>query len=96
VIGVIVTFHYQDGFDAKRLTSAAESARASFEGRAGLRYKFWTVDEAAREAINFYVWASEEEAREFHTEGFIRLVTEIYGVTPSLRYVQVAQVVSNA
>ncbi len=96
MIGVIVTFHYQDGFDATRLIAAAESARASFEGRPGLRFKFWTVDEAAREAVNFYVWGSEEEARGFHTDGFIRLVTEIYGVAPSLRYVQIAQVVSNA
>ena len=94
--GVIVTFHYQDGFDAKRIVSIAESARGTFEGRAGLRHKFWTVDEAAREAINFYVWESEEAARAFHTEEFSRLVTGLYGVTPSLRYVQITQVVSNA
>ncbi len=94
--GVIVTFRYQDGFDARQIVSIAESARAPFEGRAGLRHKFWTVDEAAREAINFYVWESDEAARAFHTEEFSRLVTELYGVAPSLRYVQITQVVSNA
>ncbi len=95
MVGVIVTFHYENGFDAKRLVSTAESARAAFEGKAGLLHKFWTLDEAAREAINFYVWESEEQARGFHTQEFSRLVTLLYGVTPSLRYVQVIQVISN-
>ena len=59
-IGVNVTFQYEDSFDRARVVGVADNARATFEGMPGLRFKFFTLDESARRANNFYVWDSKE------------------------------------
>jgi hypothetical protein len=62
----------------------------------GLRFKFFTLDESARLANNFYVWDSEEAAREFFTDGLRQRVTNLYGVAPTIEYVEIAEVVDNS
>lgn len=49
----------------------------------------------AREATNFYVWDSEEAARSFFTSELIEKVTGLYGVRPSVDFVQIATLVEN-
>ncbi len=46
MIGVNVTFQYDGNFDHARVVTVAENARAMFEGMPGLRFKFFTFDEA--------------------------------------------------
>jgi len=69
---------------------------ATFRGMPGLRSKAFTVDEATNEATNFYVWDSEEAARAFFDEELRQRVTGLYGVPPSIRFVQIAELVDNA
>jgi heme-degrading monooxygenase HmoA len=73
----------------------AEAARAKFEGMPGLRFKAFTLNSAKREATNFYVWESEDAAKAFFTDELLERVTGLYGVPPSVEFVQIATLVEN-
>jgi hypothetical protein len=96
MIGVVVTFRYGDDFDEQGVRTIAENARAKFEGMAGLRSKAFTINAAKREAVNFYVWDSEAAARGFFTDALRERVTGLYGIRPSVDFVQIAALVENA
>ena len=96
MIGVIVTFRYGEDFNEQAVRSIAENARATFEGMKGLRSKTFTVSSAKREATNFYVWDSEDAAKAFFTEQLLERITGLYGVRPTVEFVQIAALVDNA
>ena len=96
MIGVFVTFRYGDDFDASRVRKIAEDAHSKFKGMPGLRSKAFTIDVAKREAANFYVWDSEDAARGFFTDALLAGVTGLYGVRPSVEFVEIAALVENA
>jgi hypothetical protein len=95
MIGVFVTFRYGDDFDEQAVRKIAETARVRFEEMPGLRLKAFTLDSGRCEAVNFYVWESEEAARAFFTDQLIERVTGLYGVHPSVEFVQIATLVEN-
>jgi len=96
VIGVSVTFQYDEDFDHARVLSIAENARKTFEGMPGLRSKAFTVDDARLRAMNFYVWDSEDAARSFFSDELRARVTGLYGVEPTIDFVEIAQLVDNS
>jgi hypothetical protein len=96
LIGVNVTFDYDGAFDRSRVTKVAENARGMFEGMPGLRFKFFTFDEKKQRATNFYVWDSTEAAENFFSEELRERVTGLYGVVPSIDFVEIAQIVDNS
>jgi hypothetical protein len=96
MIGVNVTFQYADSFDRARVIGVADNARAMFEGMPGLRFKFFTLDESALRANNFYVWDSKEAALGFFSDELRQRVTDLYGVAPTIEYVEIAQIVDNS
>lgn len=96
MIGVSVTFQYDEDFDRGRLVSIAENERGTFEGMPGLRFKAFTVDDARQRAMNFYVWESAEAAKSFFSEEVRELVTGLYGVPPTIDFVEIAQLVDNS
>jgi hypothetical protein len=96
VIGVSVTFQYDEDFDRGRVVSIAENERGTFEGMPGLRFKAFTVDDARQRAMNFYVWESAEAAKSFFSEEVRELVTGLYGVPPTIDFVEIAQLVDNS
>lgn len=96
MIGALVTFHFGDRFDESSVRKIAEGARRTFAGMPGLRSKTFTVNPAKRQATNFYVWDSEEAARAFLTDSLIERVTSLYGVRPTLEFVQIVSLVENA
>jgi hypothetical protein len=96
VIGVNVSFQYEGAFDRARVIGLADDARATFEGMPGLRFRFFTLDESARRANNFYVWDSEEVARGFFSDELRERVTGLYGVAPAIEFVEIAQIVDNS
>jgi hypothetical protein len=96
MVGVFVTFRYGDNFDEQAIRKIAESARVRFEGMSGLRSKAFTLNSAKREAANFYVWDSEHAARAFFTDQLLERVTGLYGVRPSVDFVQIAELVENS
>jgi len=95
VIGVNVRFDYDDDFDRARVESVAKNARTSFEGMPGLRFKVFTLDEANRRATNFYLWDSDEAAKEFFSDDLRRRVTGLYGTEPTIEFVEIAELVDN-
>jgi heme-degrading monooxygenase HmoA len=96
MIGAIVTFRYADNFDERAVRKIAETARAKFEGMPGLRSKAFTLSSRTREAMNFYVWDSEDAAKAFFTNELLERLTGLYGVRPSVEFVQIAALVENA
>ena len=96
MIGVIVTFRYGDDFDEQAVQKIADTARARFEGMNGLRSKAFTFNSAKREATNFYLWDSEDAAKAFFSEQMLERVTGLYGVRPTVEFVQIAALVDNA
>lgn len=96
MIGVSVTFQYDEHFDRVRVASIAENARGAFEGMSGLRSKVFTIDDARQRAMNFYVWESPDAARSFFSEEMRERVSGLYGVEPTIDFVEIAQLVDNA
>ncbi|HEY7120627.1 MAG TPA: hypothetical protein VH475_28850 [Tepidisphaeraceae bacterium] len=95
MIGVIVTFRSGDNFDEQAVRKIAETARAKFEGMPGLRSKAFTFSPAKREAVNIYVWDSEDAAKAFFSDQLLERVTGLYGVRPCVEFVQIATLVEN-
>ena len=95
MIGVFVTFRYGNNFDERAVRNIAETARVGFEGMPGLRSKAFTLNAGKREAANFYVWDSEEAAKAFFTDELLERVAGLYGVRPSIEFVQIAILVEN-
>jgi hypothetical protein len=95
MIGVFVTFRHGDDFDERAVRKIAETARARFEGMPGLRSKAFTLNSGKREATNFYVWESEGAAKAFFTDELLERVTGLYGVRPTVEFVQIATLVEN-
>ena len=96
MIGVFVTFRYGDDFEEQRVRKIAENARAKFEGMPGLRSKAFTINAVKREATNFYVWESDDAARGFFSDALLERITSLYGVRPSVDFVQIAALTENA
>jgi hypothetical protein len=95
MIGVFVTFRYGSDFDEQAVRKIAETARGRFEGMTGLRSKAFTVNSRKREAVNFYVWDSEDAAKAFFTDALLERISGLYGVRPEVEFVQIATLVEN-
>ena len=96
MIGVFVSFRYGDNFDEASVRRIAETASARFVGMPGLRSKAFTLNADKREATNFYVWNSEDAAKAFFTDALLEQVAGLYGVRPSIEFVEIATLVDNA
>ncbi len=96
MIGVIVTFRDDSDLDRAVVAKIAEEARGMFEGMPGLRSKVFTIDQSGAQARNFYVWDSEEAARGFFSDALVVRVTGLYGVRPTVEFVDVLELVDNA
>ena len=96
MIGVSVVFEYDGDFDRTRVIEVAKNARKMFEGLPGLRFKFFTIDEKQQRAINIYVWDSKEAAEAFFTDDLRERVTGLYGVSPTISYLEIAEIVDNS
>ncbi len=95
MIGVFLTFRYADDFDEKAVRDIADRAHARFKGMAGLHSKAFTVNPVKREAINFYIWDSEESANAFFTDEQMDRIAGHYKVRPILDFVQIVALVEN-
>jgi heme-degrading monooxygenase HmoA len=96
VIGVIVTIQYDSGADRERILKIASDSAPRFEGVAGLRSKVFTLDESNARATNVYVWDSEDAARAFFDDALVERVTALYGVRPTVDFVEIAALVDNS
>ena len=95
MIGVLLRFHFTQDLSEAKIQQIAKTAHGKFVGLPGLRSKAFTYDLEGKEAINFYVWDSEVAARDFFTQALVDQVAVVYGVRPSIQFVQVAELVEN-
>jgi hypothetical protein len=96
MIGVVVTFSSSEGFELEQLRGIADDGVERFEGLPGLRSKVFSVDADMRRARNFYVWDDEAKAHDFFDDDLTAFVTELYGVAPTIEFVDVLGFVDNA
>jgi hypothetical protein len=95
MIAVMVRFQFENEFNEARLQQIADGARSKFQGMPGVRSKAFTLDAARRQALNFYVWESEDAARKFFSPQMIEGVAKLYGVRPSIEYLKLVALVEN-
>jgi hypothetical protein len=95
VIGVSVVFDCENGLDRARIIEVAKNARKMFEALSDLRFKFFTFDEKRKQAMNFYVWETKAAAEAFITDELRKKVTGLYGVSPTITFLEIAEVVDN-
>ncbi len=95
MIGVFISFRSEAGLDRSAVMAIAEQAAPAFDGMPGLRSKAFTFDAESGTATNFYVWDSEEAARDFFSPELAERVTGLYGVAPDIRFVEIAALVDN-
>ena len=55
-----------------------------------------TFDEKQKRATNFYVWESRDAADAFFSKELRERVTDLYGVSPRIDFVEIAQIVDNS
>ena len=67
-----------------------------FEGLPGLRFKFFTLDEKQQRAMTIYVWDSEEAAKAFFSDELRERVTALYGASPTISYLEIAEIADNS
>lgn len=96
MIGVFVSFRFTETFNPASIRAVAHNARGRFEAMPGLRSKAFTLDEANRTATNFYIWDDEAAARAFFTPDITARIGQLYGATPTITFVEVAELVDNA
>jgi heme-degrading monooxygenase HmoA len=96
MVGVQVTFRYDEGFNPDVPRGVAAAAQKQFEGMPGLRSKTFTIDEENRQAVNFYVWESADAARAFFTDELRERITGFYGVAPTIQFLEVLTLVDNS
>ena len=96
MIGVSVVFDYDGNFDRSRVVEVAKNARNMFEGLSGLRFKVFTLEEKQQRAMNFYLWDSQEAAEAFFTDELRERVTGLYGVAPTVSFLEIAELVDNS
>jgi len=96
MIAVSVVFDYDGDFDRSRVIEVAKGARKMFERLPGLRFKVFTLDDEQRRAMNFYVWDSREAAEAFFTEELRERVTGLYGASPRVDFLEIAELVDNS
>lgn len=95
MIGIFLTFRFADDFDEQAIRNIAEAAQPRFKGMVGLRSKAFTVNPEKREAINFYIWDSEEAAKAFFTDEQLDRIAGHYKARPILDFVHIAALVEN-
>ena len=95
MIATLVTFNLGDAFNEETARNNALMSRGKFEGMPGLRSKAFTIDADRKQARNFYIWNNEATARNFFSEQNLEGVTKLYGVRPSVDFLEVATLVDN-
>lgn len=96
MIGVFVSFTFPRGINASAVRDIARHARTKFEAMPGLRAKAFTLNEPQQQASNFYIWDDEQAARAFFTPELTDGIADLYGATPTINFVEIAEFVDNA
>ncbi|HET9015639.1 MAG TPA: hypothetical protein VFN57_08580 [Thermomicrobiaceae bacterium] len=95
MIVALVTFHYDDEEHLERMNRAARERRHLYEGLPGLLQKLYWLDRERAETGGLYVWESRGRAEEFYGGAWREKATQAFGASPTIRYLEVTDVVAN-
>lgn len=96
VIATLVTFRHTDAtWDRARLEAISHSTAPKYKGKPGLVMKTYWYDDARMEHGGFYVWESREFAEATHTDEHCERLAFLYGVMPTVRYLDAPVFVDN-
>ena len=95
MIGAFVRVSFRTPSIRNPLRKIADSARGRVEAMPGLGCNAFTISAGQREATNFYLWESADAARAFFIDELAERLTRLYGVRPSVDFVQIAALVAN-
>lgn len=97
MIATIVTFHHTAAaYDRARFEAINRTTAPKYEGLAGLVSKAYWYDDSAHENGGIYLWESREPAEATHDEAHIARLTDLYGVRPTVRWLDVPVFVNNS
>lgn len=97
ILATIVTFsHSQATYDRSRLEAINRSTASKYENLPGLVSKAYWYDDAAHENGGLYLWSSREAAEGTHDAAHLARLKELYGVAPSVRWLDVPVFVNNS
>jgi hypothetical protein len=96
MIGVIVTFQDDQKLDRGVIAKIATDVSDMFRGMPGLRSKAFTIDEDDGRARNIYLWDDSDAARAFFNQELRTRVTGLYGIKPTIEFVDVLEFVDNS
>lgn len=96
LLATIVTFrHTGAAYDRARFEAINRSTAPKYEGLAGLVWKSYWYDDAACENGGIYLWTSREAAEATHDEAHLNRLEALYGVRPTVRWLDVPVFVDN-
>ena len=97
MIATIVTFrHTAAAYDRGKFEAINRSTAPKYEGLAGLVSKAYWYDDAARENGGLYIWETREAAEATHDEAHLKRLEDLYGVRPTVRWMDVPVFVNNS
>ncbi|MGB4862111.1 MAG: YdhR family protein [Tepidiformaceae bacterium] len=97
ILATIVTFSHGNGaYDRPRFEAINRSTAPKYENLPGLVSKAYWYDDAARENGGLYLWSSREAAEATHDAAHLARLAELYGVAPTVRWLDVPVFVNNS
>ncbi len=96
MLATIVTFcHTAETYDRVRLEAINRSTAPKYEGLPGLVSKAYWYDDDARENGGLYIWTDRAAAEATHDDAHLARLHELYGVPPTVRWLDVPVFVNN-
>ena len=71
------------------------AANNIFKGLPGLMSKQFCYDETTGDGHSVYLWESQEQAEEFFSPAFVEHFREVFGVDPTITYLDIPVLVDN-
>ena len=96
-LATIVTFqHTKQSYDRERLEAINRSTAPKYVGLHGLVSKAYWYEDATFQNGGIYLWNSREAAEATHDDAHLARLEELYGVRPTVRWMDVPVFVNNA
>jgi hypothetical protein len=91
----MATFHLPTRWSVKEASKVFESTAPKYLNRAGLIRKHYFLTEDGSKAGGIYLWNSKADAEACYTQEWRAMVTERYGTSPEILFMEIPVTVDN-
>lgn len=95
MVTTVVQFPLPETLPAEAVRQRFQEIASDFQQPRGLMRKYFLLGGDGRSAGGVYLWASRRDAEAFYGGGFVDLVRQRYGATPTITYFETPVVVDN-